>query len=117
MAALAWHPHFTTLIIKPYHHISGAKEGVAALAWHPRFTTLVIKPYHRISGAKEGVAALAWHPRRNCMASLGDTGAIFLWARTYSERWSAFAPGFSELQDNEARRPLDYHHTLHHGPG
>ena len=65
-----------------------------------------------LSGAKEGAAALAWHPRRNCMASLGESGAVFLWARTYSERWSAFAPGFSELQDNEARRPLGHSHIL-----
>ena len=61
-----------------------------------------------LAGAKEGAAALAWHPRRNCMASLGDSGAVFLWARTYSERWSAFAPGFTELQDNEARRLLGH---------
>ena len=66
------------------------------------------KKPHVPAGAKEGAAALAWHPRRNCMASLGDSGAVFLWARTYSERWSAFAPGFSELQDNEARCPSVY---------
>ena len=55
------------------------------------------------AGPKEGVADLAWHPRRSAMASLRDSGAILLWSHVYSERWSAFAPGFRELRDNEAR--------------
>ncbi|KAK9830614.1 hypothetical protein WJX81_005607 [Elliptochloris bilobata] len=82
-------------------HVLGASDVRAAnviFAWS-RFGKRQLDVI--IEGAKEGAAALAWHPRRNCMASLGDSGAIFLWARVYSERWSAFAPGFSELQDNE----------------
>lgn len=38
---------------------------------------------------------------------MGDSGALFLWAHVYSERWSAFAPGFRELKDNEVPRPED----------
>ncbi len=55
------------------------------------------------AGPKEGAADVAWHPRRSAMASLCDSGAILLWSHVYAERWSAFAPGFRELRDNEAR--------------
>lgn len=84
----------------------------ASLQASSSLKTLNPTTLHGPAGAKEGAAALAWHPRRNCMASLGDSGAVFLWARTYSERWSAFAPGFSELQDNEARRSLGHSHIM-----
>lgn len=47
------------------------------------------------TGPKEGIGALAWHPLRSILASTApNTGRIYLWARSYAEKWSAFAPDF-----------------------
>jgi hypothetical protein len=47
------------------------------------------------AGPKEGIGALAWHPLRSILASTApNTGRIYLWARSYAEKWSAFAPDF-----------------------
>lgn len=54
-----------------------------------------------LEGPQEGVAELAWHPLRPILAALSSTsGVVYLWAKTYAERWSAFAPDFQELQEN-----------------
>ena len=46
-------------------------------------------------------AQLQWHPRHpSLLASLGS-GRVQLWARTAAENWSAFAPDFRELEENE----------------
>ena len=44
---------------------------------------------------------MVWHPERPLLATLSSSGAIYLWARVYRENWSAFAPDFRELQENE----------------
>lgn len=48
-----------------------------------------------------GVRDLKWHPERPLLASVSAAGAIYLWARVYLENWSAFAPDFRELAENE----------------
>jgi len=47
--------------------------------------------------------ALAWHPTDGgLLASLGqESGCVYLWARAAAENWSAFAPDFRELEENE----------------
>ncbi|KAH7405387.1 hypothetical protein KP509_15G068400 [Ceratopteris richardii] len=55
-----------------------------------------------LEGPKEGLADLAWHPNRPIMASISLTvGVIYIWAKNYTESWSAFAPDFQELEENE----------------
>jgi COMPASS component SWD1 len=46
-------------------------------------------------------ASLAWHPSAPLLASLGGKGRVYVWARAAAENWSAFAPDFRELEENE----------------
>jgi COMPASS component SWD1 len=34
------------------------------------------------------------------LCSVASSGLIHIWKTTYSENWSAFAPGFEELEEN-----------------
>lgn len=55
-----------------------------------------------LEGPKEGITDLAWHPSRPIVASVSMTaGVIYIWAKDYTENWSAFAPDFKELEENE----------------
>lgn len=53
-------------------------------------------------GPREKCIQLAWHPCRPVFASLGlDSGGVYVWERNVAENWSAFAPDFNELEQNE----------------
>lgn len=54
-----------------------------------------------LEGPKDGLSDLAWHPNRPIVASVTMAGLVYLWARDYTESWSAFAPDFKELHENE----------------
>jgi COMPASS component SWD1 len=65
--------------------------------WNRKFGQLA----RILEGQKEGLADLAWHPTRPMVASVSMSGVIYLWAKDYTENWSAFAPDFKELEENE----------------
>eukprot|EP00249_Psilotum_nudum_P023334 c28833_g1_i3 orf=339-2225(-) len=65
--------------------------------WNRKFGQLA----RILEGPKEGLADLAWHPTRPIVASVSMSGVVFLWAKDYTENWSAFAPDFQELEENE----------------
>eukprot|EP00899_Mesostigma_viride_P019395 jgi/Mesvir1/27457/Mv07239-RA.1 len=54
-----------------------------------------------LEGPQEGLVDLAWHPTRPILASVGKSGLIYIWAKSYTENWSAFAPDFKEMEENE----------------
>ncbi|GMJ12185.1 RbBP5 LIKE [Hibiscus trionum] len=54
-----------------------------------------------LEGPKEAVFDLAWHPVHPVIVSVSLTGLVYIWAKDYTENWSAFAPDFKELEENE----------------
>ncbi|XP_072974171.1 protein RBL [Typha angustifolia] len=54
-----------------------------------------------LEGPKEALIDLAWHPVRPLVVSVSVAGLIYIWAKDYTENWSAFAPDFKELEENE----------------
>lgn len=42
-----------------------------------------------------------WHPTRPMIASVSSHGHIHIWATQPIDSWSAFAPGFEELEENQ----------------
>ncbi|XXG56978.1 hypothetical protein AAC387_Pa03g4261 [Persea americana] len=53
-----------------------------------------------LEGPKEALTDLAWHPVRPIVVSVSFSGLIYIWAKDYTENWSAFAPEFKELEEN-----------------
>lgn len=54
-----------------------------------------------LEGPKEAVIDLAWHPVKPIVVSVSLIGLVYIWAKDYTENWSAFAPDFKELEENE----------------
>ncbi|KAI4328266.1 hypothetical protein L6164_020634 [Bauhinia variegata] len=54
-----------------------------------------------LEGPKEAVIDLAWHPVHPIVVSVSLIGVAYIWAKDYTENWSAFAPDFKELEENE----------------
>ncbi|KAG8681302.1 chromatin binding protein [Ceratobasidium sp. 394] len=85
---------------------SGDGEYVVAGAGHKAGHTIYI--WDRSSGAlikilegpTEPLVDADWHPFRPMLCSVASSGLIHIWKTTYSENWSAFAPGFEELEEN-----------------
>lgn len=54
-----------------------------------------------LEGPKEALIDLTWHPVKPVVVSVSLTGLVYIWAKDYTENWSAFAPDFKELEENE----------------
>lgn len=54
-----------------------------------------------LEGPKEGIMDLLWHPKRPILVSISNNGIAYIWNVHYTENWSAYAPGFTELEENE----------------
>lgn len=54
-----------------------------------------------LEGPKEAIVDLAWHPVNPVVVSVSLSGLVYIWAKDFTENWSAFAPDFKELEENE----------------
>lgn len=54
-----------------------------------------------LEGPTEALVDLAWHPVRPILVSVSLTGLAYIWVKDDTEEWSAFAPDFRELDQNE----------------
>ena len=54
-----------------------------------------------LEGPPESVTHIEYHPHSPIMLSLSSSGDVYVWAKNYTEKWSAFAPDFRELDENE----------------
>ncbi|GBG27012.1 Retinoblastoma-binding protein 5 [Hondaea fermentalgiana] len=63
------------------------------------------------------VRQVLWHPRRPMVLSLGRDGQMLVWATHRSESWTAFAPNFVELEENESyhEREDEFDRNPRHG--
>jgi COMPASS component SWD1 len=75
-----------------------AEKGEHAIhIWNRDNGQLILK----LDGPKESIWDLAWHPSRTILATCGHSGKVLIWAKHYAENYSAFAPNFKELEENE----------------
>eukprot|EP01091_Cochliopodium_minus_P002173 TRINITY_DN1205_c0_g1_i3.p1 TRINITY_DN1205_c0_g1~~TRINITY_DN1205_c0_g1_i3.p1 ORF type:complete len:359 (+),score=113.93 TRINITY_DN1205_c0_g1_i3:252-1328(+) len=54
-----------------------------------------------LEGPKETIVDLTWHPVFPVIVSASTEGVVYIWNCDFTESWSAYAPNFIELQDNE----------------
>ncbi|GAA5975983.1 hypothetical protein JCM11641_002858 [Rhodosporidiobolus odoratus] len=53
-----------------------------------------------LEGPKDPCEGLDWHPFRPLIASVSSLGLVHFWVTPIVENWSAYAPGFEELDEN-----------------
>lgn len=53
-----------------------------------------------LEGPREPLIDVDWHPSRPLLASVSTSGNINIWFTPTKENWSAYAPGFEELEEN-----------------
>lgn len=53
-----------------------------------------------LEGPNEPLVYAQWHPVKPQVASIASSGDVYLWSTKMTEIWSAYAPGFEELEKN-----------------
>ncbi len=75
---------------------SGGKPSHDLFIWDRHNGNLL----HILQGSKETMDDFDWHPRKPLIASVTCQGFVYIWTTVKKENWSAFAPGFEELEEN-----------------
>lgn len=76
--------------------VSQEQSAHSIYIWNRAFGQLI----KILQGPKEGTYDICHHPILPVIASLTAFGCLYIWAKSYMENWSAFAPNFEELEDN-----------------
>ncbi|KAK3111404.1 chromatin binding protein [Teratosphaeriaceae sp. CCFEE 6253] len=67
-----------------------------------------------LEGPKEELGAVEWHPHRPFVAATGvESGRIYLWSINTPQRWSALAPDFLEVEENEEYIEMEDEFDIH----
>ncbi|KAJ3331828.1 hypothetical protein HDU91_003232 [Kappamyces sp. JEL0680] len=57
--------------------------------------------FKTLTGPSEGLLGIRWHPTRPIMATISEFyGCVYLWRHTPQQKFSAYEPTFTELEDN-----------------
>ncbi|KAH9466856.1 hypothetical protein MJO29_000697 [Puccinia striiformis f. sp. tritici] len=75
---------------------AGHKDSHQIFIWDRSSGTLT----KILDGPKDPLEAFDWHPTRPIVASVSILGLIHIWVTGVTENWSAYAPGFDELDEN-----------------
>ncbi|KAI0221476.1 Retinoblastoma-binding protein 5 [Massospora cicadina] len=76
-------------------------------------------PHSTLLGPGDRALDLAWHPLEPTLVLVEGGGALCLWAPSYQQRWSGYAPKFRELttncliQEEEDAYDLEYGSPTH----
>lgn len=74
------------------------KKGHGLVLWETQMSTL----QQSYESPKEMLYGMEFHPQRCIIVAIGaDTGRVYLFEPESKQRWSALAPDFVELEDNE----------------
>ncbi|KAL4854491.1 Retinoblastoma-binding protein 5 [Chlorella vulgaris] len=112
-AWLTWHLDFTpeasrrqwkcAAFTPDGEYFASALEGGGQLYLYEADAESRMSSVLEAQGTRGGVTALCWHPSAAPMQLLAvdGGGTINIWAKAFTENWSAFAPDFAELHRNE----------------
>lgn len=76
----------------------GSAKQHALYIWD--IETGAVKKMFQPPSKGEALLDVQWHPTKPVVVSVSN-GLIFIWARAEVENWSAYAPTFKELDENQ----------------
>ncbi|POY74570.1 hypothetical protein BMF94_2331, partial [Rhodotorula taiwanensis] len=81
----------------PWNGCSAGNKGAHNIYIWDRETGTLVKI---LEGPKDSCEDVDWHPFRPLIASVSSHGFLHMWVTPVVENWSAYAPGFEELDEN-----------------
>ncbi|KOM49662.1 hypothetical protein LR48_Vigan08g048900 [Vigna angularis] len=75
--------------------------GSARRGGHQIYIWGVVGEAKILEGPNQKIVDLAWHPVRPVLVSVSSTGTVYIWAKAYTEEWSACFPDFKEIEENQ----------------